>query len=217
MNATTEIEGFSIIVIGSFTPKIFHPAWLAKEGLIREVESENAEFSHFSSEGAFFSCGWFSAEITKERASFTTNQPQNYEMLRDLVSGIFNLLSYTPLTRLGLNWLIHFKMPTADAWHEVGHKFAPKKPWEGVIESPGMLDISMRGKRPDDHKGQINITIQPSLRVVEGVYLLVNDDYILEESKDHKVAVSQMIKILTEDYEKSFSRRNDFSKKLLTV
>jgi hypothetical protein len=42
MYKTPEIQGMSIVLVGGFNPKIFHPAWFAAQKLIREKEAEEA-------------------------------------------------------------------------------------------------------------------------------------------------------------------------------
>ena len=38
-----KVEGHNIVIIGSFNPQIFQPAWFANEGLVRKGEAETAK------------------------------------------------------------------------------------------------------------------------------------------------------------------------------
>jgi hypothetical protein len=179
-----EIEGVSIVALGNFNPKIFHPIWFASEGLIQKSEGENAAVEVITQDLSSFSIGWLRVHVTRDAFSASTNQPQYYEALRDITCSTFTLLRHTPINQFGLNRLFHFVSHSLDDWHGLGHRLTPKKPWEGILDTPGMIRIVMQGKRPDQFKGQLNITVEPSGRVSPGVYVQVNDHYDLTENKE---------------------------------
>src|SRR5437879_5847622 len=141
MAQLADIEAFTIVILGAFNPQIFNPDWLARQKLIQDGEAEKATIDFLNADVAVFSLGWATVEVTRERASFVTNQAQHYELIRDLVTGVFKLLRFTPLTQFGMNWLSHFKVASEEAWHEIGDRLAPKADWKTVLERPGMLNL----------------------------------------------------------------------------
>ena len=173
------IEGVSIVLVGSFNPAIFHPAWFAREKLIQREEAERADLRIVSPEVSVFSIGWLGLEVTLDRFAASTTQIQHIEPLRDLVLGTFGLLRHTPVKQIGINRLAHYRSPSEEEWHKLGHHLAPKEPWVGLLEKPGMRQVSMLGQRPDQYRGRITVTVEPSLKMKPafGVYFVVNDHY----------------------------------------
>lgn len=178
-----EIDGHSIVFLGSFNPQIFQPAWFSNQNLIRKEEAETAKIEIIHREVVTFSTDWFRLEVTPERIILSTNQSQYYEPLRDIVLGTFRILHHTPIAKMGLNRDHHFLMASEEAWHAIGHKLAPKDPWCSILEKPGMASLTMQGKRPDQYKGAINVRVEPSGRVKPGVFVLVNDHFELKEEE----------------------------------
>jgi hypothetical protein len=173
-----EHEDVSIVLVGSFNPAIFHPAWFAREKLIQQEEADRADVKIVSTEVSFFSIGWVALEVTSDRFVARTTQIQHVEPLRDLVRGTFGLLRHTPVKQMGLNRRAQFRSPDEAAWHQLGHRLAPKEPWAGLLEKPGMRRIQMQGVRPDAYKGQISVAVEPSLKLTPfGAYIDVNDHY----------------------------------------
>ena len=103
MYKTPEIQGMSIVLVGSFNPKIFHPAWFAAQKLIREKEAEEANIEVVTPAVAKFSLDWMRLQVIQEQFVVETTQEPYYEILRDLVVGAFSFLNHTPVTMLGIN------------------------------------------------------------------------------------------------------------------
>jgi hypothetical protein len=72
-------------------------------------------------------------------------------------------------------------MSSESAWHDFGHLLAPEEPWEGLLEKPGLLNVTVQGVRTDDYTGHIQVQAQPSKRIQHGVHLGVNDHYQLKD------------------------------------
>src|SRR5437867_10843081 len=117
----SEIEGVSIVMLGSFNPAIFQPHWLGAQHLIRPEEAENAKIRAIQAEVADFSTEWFELQVLQNRFQILSKDPRQYGPLRDLAAAIFALLSHTPVRALGMNRSFHFKMPSLEAWHGIGH------------------------------------------------------------------------------------------------
>jgi hypothetical protein len=169
----------SIVLVGSFNPAIFHPTWFAREKLIQREEAERADLKIVSPQVSVFSIGWLGLEVTLDRFAARTKQIQHVEPLRDLVLGTFGLLRHTPVDHLGINRQAHYRSASEEEWHELGHRLAPKEPWAGLLEKPGMRQLSMQGQRPDEYRGRITVIAAPSfaLKPGFGVYFEVNDHY----------------------------------------
>lgn len=174
-----ELEGVTVVVLGSFNPSIFQPRSLAEWKLLPEDEANEATLEVVHREISIFSTDWFSAQITTERFAIDTSDMGKVDPLRDLVLGIFQILEHTPTTAFGFNRNQHFRMESEEKWHAFGHRMAPKEPWANVLESPGLLTLRMVGKRPGSEAKTTQVRIEPSAKVKPGIYISVNEHYEL--------------------------------------
>lgn len=176
----------SIVLVGTFNPAIFHPAWLARHGLIQDPEAEAADVQLIGGEVAVIALKWARIEVTRDRFIVRSNDETHFEPLRDLVVAIFQLLEHTPVTQIGINRDIQFELPTLDEWHKIGHKLAPKDIWLRHLKEPGMARLSIQSVRPDDFKGTINVSVYPSGQKM--VTIAVNDHYDLGDVNGRKAS-----------------------------
>jgi hypothetical protein len=209
-----EIEGVNVVLVGSLNPAIFQPAWLAREKLIPLEEAERAEIRVISPQVSVFSIGWLNLEITLDRFAANTSQMQHMEPLRDLIVGTFSLLRHTPIKHLGINRLAHFRSRSEEEWHRLGHRLAPKAPWEGLLKQPGMRRVSMLGQRDDGYRGGITVTVEPSQIVKPGVYVEVNDHYENDVSQEGGEC-ERILGILKACWETSLDRGSQIMQKLI--
>lgn len=201
-----ELSALSIVLLGDFNPKIFHPAWFAYEGLIKQVEADEAKLEINHPEIAIFSLDWFNLQITRDRFVIETKQEPYYEVIRDLVLGTFELLRHTPLRSMGINTDKHFRMESEEKWHTLGHKFAPKEPWSNALENPGLISLTMEGNNGrDGFKGFIRVQVGPSGKIQPGIHLMVNDHYEKDDS-DKVAGAHDIVNILKTTWEKSLKR-----------
>lgn len=195
-----KIEVSSIVLLGSFNPKIFHPIWFASEGMVSKLEAESAEISVIHPEISSFSMNKLQYEVTRDRFLIQTTYAPSFAVMKDLVLGAFGLLHYTPVRSLGLNHEFHFLLDSEETWHQFGNKAAPKELWSGILEKPGMRTLTMEGVRTDNRKGYIRIEIAPSLRVHPGVFIAMNDHFQMEETES-KIGCQQMLDILKQEWD----------------
>jgi hypothetical protein len=172
-----EVDGASIVMIGSFNPAIFQPRWLGAQHLIRPEEAESAKITIIQAEVADFSTEWFQLQVLQNRFVLTSADPRQYAPLRDLAGAIFAMLPQTPVTALGLNRSFHFKMPSVDSWHRIGHVLAPKDPWNSIMEGPGLRSMLIEGRRKQVDGGVLRIKVEPSTQVEYGLYVAVNEEF----------------------------------------
>ena len=209
-----EIEGVGIVLVGSFNPKIFQPAWFAAENLIRKEEAQEANIQIIHPQVASFSLDWLHLQVTDEQFTATTTQSSFYEPLRDLVFGTFRLLRHTPIRMMGLNRDFHFRMPSEEAWHAFGHRLTPKELWASVLKEPGMRSLTMEGLRPDDLLGYIRVRVEPSIRISPGVFINVNDHYAVKEVETSR-GCDEIIDILAREWKRSLDRSAEIVSSLL--
>jgi hypothetical protein len=154
-------------------------------------------------------------EVTDQRFIVRTSQEPYDVVIRDLVIGTFDLLRYTPVTQMGINRIMHFDLGSEEKWHEAGHLLAPKEIWTGILDKPGMLSMQMRdSNRKDGLKGNINVRVEPSRQISNGLFIEVNDH--IEAEKDPTTEGSiELISILNSNWERSYKRSEEIMISLL--
>ena len=98
-----ERNELSIVMLGSFNPVIITPFWLSGKSLIRESDATSAEVNIIHNEVVEFDLGWASFEITQNRFSVKCTKEPFFEIVIDLVVGIFTILKETPINSFGFN------------------------------------------------------------------------------------------------------------------
>jgi hypothetical protein len=182
-NYKTDIEGVAVVLLGSFNPSIFQPAWLASHHLVRPEEAESATIEVIHPELSAFTTSWFTLQVQKDRFTVQTSDIGRQAPLRDLVLGIFQLLEHTPFDKMGINRHMHFGVPTVETWHAFGDFLAPKEPWRGILENPGLRSLRMSGavavetSKFGEVKAVVNVRAEPSLRVPHGIFIEVNQHH----------------------------------------
>ncbi|MFO1349354.1 MAG: hypothetical protein U1F68_01180 [Gammaproteobacteria bacterium] len=164
-----------IVLIGAFNPAIFQPKWFQGHKLIQDTEADAAQIEVIHNEITIFSLKWVRFEITRNSFVARSNDPSHFDPLRDIVVSVFQLLEHTPISKIGLNHNIFFKLQSEDAWHQIGHTLAPKEIWMKYLKNPGLKNLTIEASRNDDFQGYINVTIQPPTRNV--VSIAINDHY----------------------------------------
>jgi hypothetical protein len=209
-----EVVGTNVVLLGSFNPAIFQPAWFAKQGLLSTEEAEGAEINLVHPELVSFTAGWLELQVTQSQFLAATTQDP-LEALRDLVLGTFSLLSFTPITKMGINRDVHVRMPDESTWHGVGHTLVPPSNWT-FLEKPGLRTLIEEGQRPDEQTGFIRIKVEPSNLVQPGVYIQINDHYQWDVPEG-ETAVDQVLKLLKDGWSSSLDRADTFTNEVVRV
>ncbi len=170
-----ELDAVSIVFAGNLNPSILQPQWLARHELVGEAEARDATIEIIRPEVVSLKIGPFLINATHERAAFEVASVSFSQLLTDLVTGVFAILGETPVTGVGINRTMHFKMFTQDAWHRVGHALAPKERWEGILDDAGTRSVTLRGTRPGRIGANTQVTVEPSNRIPMGVFFAFNE------------------------------------------
>lgn len=200
----------SIVLLGQFNPSIFHPIWFSSEKLLRNEEADRAKIEIVHPDVTKFALDWLTVEVLRERFVMQTSQETYDETLRDLVLGTFSILRHTPITKMGINRSAHFLIESEEKWHNAGHKLAPKELWNGILEKPGMLSLTMEeSPRKDGLKGFVRVRVEPSGSVQPwGLFIEVNDHIVFSDTKKD-VGSDEMLDILKSKWKDSINRAED--------
>jgi hypothetical protein len=179
MKATQEIWGGSIVVVGSFAPATFHPAWLEQHNLIRKEEANRTKVEFVHSEVALLELGWAKLQVQQERLLIISTDPSQLLPMRDLIAGLLTLLEHTPVKQLGFNREAHIRMPSEAEWHRVGDQLVPKTIWQRCLDGRvGMRSLTVEGQRPGSEAKYVRVRIEPSMQVTpHGVFIHFNEHH----------------------------------------
>lgn len=214
MRIEPELSGVTVVLLGSFNPAIFTPAWFGLQGLLSKATVGSAELDVAHPSLTQFVAEWLRLRVRADRFEAETTQAPTIR-LRDLVARTFSeCLPHTPVTALGINRDVHFRVRTGAERDRIGRSLAPVGPWGewGRLIEPdgthgGMISLTMRQHRLEDRPpgDQINVTVEPSTRLGDlGVYVRVNDHYTVSESDNG--AGSRVIEKLESEFEESSER-----------
>lgn len=177
-----EIEGATVVLLGDFNPKIFQPAWLVAQGLIRKEEGDAADIRVIHHDLTDFTAGWVGVQVLPERFSASCTDAAHLKPLCDLVEGIFTLLEHTPVKAMGIDRQMHYRMASEEKYRTFGDMLAPKPVWQPVIREPGLLSLTMQGSRANKPSKFFRFKVETSVRIrPHGVYFDSNEHYEPEQ------------------------------------
>jgi hypothetical protein len=200
-----QMQGASIVLVGSFGPATFQPAWFATHGVIRPQEADAAQIQIIHSDLADFTTEWLHVQVTPQRFAADTDQESYYEPLRDLVLSVLDL-THAPVARMGLNRVFHYPLASEKRWHSLGHRLAPKRDWKPYLKDPGLEALIIRAARADKRDGVVRVRVEPSARVDYGVFIEVNDHYELAKADPPASTTEEAAQILADHWGESLER-----------
>lgn len=214
------IDEMTVVLVGDFNPKIFHPMWFAHHNVLREGEVRDAAIEVVHSDVTSFSIDWLTVQVLRDRFTAAIKAGVYREHLGDMVQNVFTQLRHTPVRQMGLNASFRLSFRSERDWHGFGHFLAPKSPWVDVLTSPGMRSIVMQGQRNSGLAGHVSVTIDPDLRTRSDALVRINDHYELPSQQDDRSSpvegANWALGVLKENYETSYSRSTELVEQLVS-
>jgi hypothetical protein len=209
-------DSVSVVLVGSFNPRIFHPAWFAAENLIAKADADTAEVALMHPAAAAISLGPFELRVFSERFVATSAEALHYLPLRDLIVGTFTILRHTPVRAVGINREMHFRVNGDVSWSTMQKALGRSTPWSDALRAAQTVGIDLRGLRENDLAGHLAVRLEPSAIEEDGVLVRVNDHYAVEDSEPHK-GLRQAVETVEREFATSISRSLQTAKDLLEV
>lgn len=180
-----EISGATVVLVGSFNPTIFQPAWFAKQELLRQAEADSADIKVIIPQVTHFETERFALQVTNERFAISSKPSANQAPIADLVRGTFFVLEHTPVNAMGINHHMHFDMKSEEAWHKIGDTLAPKDIWRSVLEGrrPGLLSMTIQSEQEEPKGALFRVKVEPSTQIRFGIYFETNEHYPAPETQ----------------------------------
>ena len=209
-----KIYSHSLVLIGSFNPQIFQPAWLASEELVGKTEAEEATIKVIHPDISDFDVKNINVRVTRGQFLASTFQDGFFEILKDLVVGTFSVLGHTPANALGINQSMHIELPPKLLWNDYTATLVNATYWQEKLGEATMEDITYRRKRDNStHAGYQRIRLQPSGRISQGLFFDFNDHYDLPEGNNH--TGFKAVEIIEDQWQKSLANGQSLIEELL--
>jgi hypothetical protein len=227
-------DGTTVVFVGEFRPVRISPGWLHEHGQISDAELAGVQFELLvPNEVITFQVGWIRCVGNAQQLVFETQQEAEFERLRDLAVAVLRAMPDLELGLMGINRIVHFEVPSIDAWHAVGDNLVRNDLMNNVLHLSGMRNVTFWGTRPDIYGGRIQVQVEPSFQFPKSVFVTYNDHYDLsivdrqpadrhemtelaraEDASHSKEKTVHAINILNDQWEHSMRR---FSNILETV
>lgn len=196
------------MVIGSFNPGIFHPAWFLHQKLIdqEEAESPDTSVNVVGREVTEIQICGIKVQSMSDRLSLSTANISQAARIEDLMIQIFTVLSHIPVTACGINAHAFYSISSRLFWHKIGHTLVPKNLiWNELVTSPGMQSVTIKAPRNDDFRGEIYLTVEPSLdpRFDPGLFVRSNYHYPLPKETLHTGSTELLLRFINSEFEKA--------------
>lgn len=205
MAHTAEILTSTIVVVGELNPAIFSPDWLERNKLIGEGDAETAREGSqgrpllVSHQVTTFETRWFALQVLENQFLLTSKGVLS-PAFKDLAASIFQLVSHTPVTAVGLNFSGHYKISSEDDYHKIGDVLAPKEIWDSLYadESAGLAELTILFKpgsrtEPEKTKDEKRISVQPSRKFKFGVFMSYNDHHDVTANDEDGSAPAELV------------------------
>ncbi len=224
MRIKPKLENASIVLIGSFNPRIFQPAWFAHNEMIGNKEAEQpANLIQFREQIVAFKVEMFELNVEPNRFVITSLNDHPAEHIKDLVISCFGkCLPHTPITAIGINRSIHFDTGDFEIRDSVGSRLAPKSAWgdwgkeieksydEPIDKRGGMSSITMlqQNVHLDGCNVSVRAKVEPSYSIENntGIFVDVNNHFELRSDEQSIQDGSSAVGILETNWETSMSR-----------
>lgn len=163
-------QWLSVVLLGAFNPRIFHPVWFQREGLL-SADEEAESLSESRNDGPLVTPDLSRCQIGEEislecmtdRLSVNAATTLGEERLRTLTAAILVKLPHTPITAVGINHSQVFDTRDEDEWHRVGDLLVPKQDvWAKVMQGrPGMALVRVEEFRAGPPPVRVLASVEP--------------------------------------------------------
>lgn len=219
-----EINGASLVLVGSFNPAIFSPVWFARENIVTDAQADEADIEIIHKEIARFTLADFRLFVVHDRFQIETSVAPFIRMY-DMAAKLFGeTLPHTPLLIAGINRHAHFVVPQ-DLVDRIGHKLAPPQVWgdwaKCILSGKGtrhggMRSLTMEQRDFEDRiKGHIRVRVEPSQRVA-GIYVDFNDQYEVSDPSSPD-GTAEILELMGKNFDKSMRRAEELMDQVLRL
>lgn len=196
------MQSVNIVLVGDFNPVIFQPAWFELQGLIAPSESKEADIEILVKDVVAFNLNWLALQVTKDRFIAATNNEAFFEPLRDLLVGTFTILEHTPIRAIGINYESHYNVSDKSRLSQFYNRLSPKDVWREISKDTILSKIQVTIPSKKDKQGNINVTIEPSIRT-DGPFFRVNNHYTLSNQTSPIIGAQESVRLIAQKWDET--------------
>jgi hypothetical protein len=198
-----EQRATTIVLIGRFNPRIFQPMWFASRKLLAEGDVDPESILVTDGVSAFRTHD-ISLLCAQDRCQVgTTQTTPTPDILRDLVTETFRLLSETPIRQVGINHAAHIPS-SVRTWETVAAQLGDPQRRFVLLEDQRLQTIELKGERGDGFDGSRTVHLQPSALLEDGVWFQLNDHIdLVDVSEGDALGAKDAMDALTEIWDAS--------------
>lgn len=218
MKHKPEVEEVTVVVIGSFTPGIMSPHWLAYHELISTQEAEEATSLLTHADISHFDLGWGRFLADSQRVQISTTQSPWIRVSDFMLKLLSEAIPGQPTRALGINIAAHYSLSHTER-EALGHRLSPRDAWgrwgeklfneDPSISSNGLMSLTMRQSSDlnNKHNKYIDAKIQSSNTIKpSGILVHINDHYDFNDDAESTLSTAVSTKLLSEEFDSSLAR-----------
>jgi hypothetical protein len=222
---TVEREDRAIVITGSFQPGVLTPSWLRSKGILApsELDSDDpVEQLFVTPEIVAIPGSWFSIRALPDRLMFVSPDAEMFGSLRDLAVDVLDQYPNPRISAIGLNTILHFRLPEGHSWERIRSVLAPSRVWEGTpLDSPFVRSLTLESDRTDELLGARFVRIEPSAVIEDGVFVELNDHVQLGAQRELVPAATPLsgvegeaMNIMRSEWDSSYQMCRDIAERL---
>ncbi|MBU1093582.1 MAG: hypothetical protein KKH01_03880 [Firmicutes bacterium] len=187
-NFKEQHKGVSIVLVGNFSPLMFHPTWFSKNEVISEDDADavvkNTNSNMVVSPGlTIFQTSNLEFSITPDRFMILAKKDPVI-FAKDSILKTFERMSSVSIKALGINNFTIIELENASQFQDFADRLAPKDLWTNLLEDEvtgddrksGLIKMTMMKKT---EFGAINFTIESTNKVKYGIHVSCNHHFDL--------------------------------------
>lgn len=197
INIAKVSEFYSVVLLGSFNPMIYHPYWLKEKEIIGEEDITKEGILVHEDISSFKIGDWMQMNINKNRCEFKILNADKILIMRDIIIGCLNALPETPIVAFGINkgWIA--QLPNSEQYYELGAKLSPLELWKDDFKNPRLKNIAIEDTNNENFAGTRRlIIIQPApaeLKYDNAIDINLNNHFDMPSDRQKPLFVMKMI------------------------
>lgn len=213
----------SVVLLGNFSPMMFQPYWLLKNGIIDQQEFDSIDKSSdkflITNALTVFETNNFTVRIEQKRFMVMAKK-EPFVLLVDFIDKLYEAISGIQIEKFGVNFSFHISLQTKENMKRFGDAILPKEPFGNFFDYSNDTEdkksglLSMTLKRYQQH-GYTNLKIETSLMSPNSIFFDFNNHFEKENKELEPYMFIEVVDLLKENYENLKNKADEIVDELL--
>jgi hypothetical protein len=171
-----DIDQVSIVLLGMFEPERLHPNETVMQDLLTPGDIEHLRVTVLlPKEIIEFQTQFFVMHVSHGRLSVQSKLSAPIpQKVRDFAVDLLSEIQ-VPITAMGINRDLHFRVRSADKYKAVRDELLNHDNLDDVLKNGLIRSLLLESDRYDTDIGKIFTRIEPSVALIPGMFIQVND------------------------------------------